>query len=91
MVSMAAAIKNGSSTLSNVRTHTENHVMAMRTYDYFACPNGHLGEEKTTENDQPYSKSWERVSTKGLRNGPNDTYLCEICGLPMSRVPKPQP
>lgn len=65
--------------------------MAMRTYDYFACPNGHLGEEKTTENDQPYSKSWERVSTKGLRSGQNGIYLCEICGLPMSRVPKPQP
>lgn len=65
--------------------------MAMRTYDYFACPNGHQGEEKTTENDQPYSKSWERVSTKGLRSGPSGTYLCEICGLPMSRVPKPQP
>lgn len=32
--------------------------MAMRTYDYFACPNGHQGEEKTIENDQPYSKSW---------------------------------
>ncbi len=30
--------------------------MTMRTYDYFVCPNGHRGEEKTTENDQPY---WE--------------------------------
>lgn len=25
----------------------------MRTYDYFACSNGHRGEETTTENDQP--------------------------------------
>lgn len=64
--------------------------MTMRTYDYFACLNGHQGEEKTTENDQPYSKSWERVSTKGLRSGLNGTYLCAVCGLPMSRVTKPQ-
>ena len=63
--------------------------MTMRTYEYFACPNGHQGEEKTSENDQPYSKSWEKVSTKGMRDGPNGAYTCTVCGLPMSRVPKP--
>ncbi|EJN17838.1 hypothetical protein PMI36_05255 [Pseudomonas sp. GM79] len=63
--------------------------MTMRTYEYFACPNGHQGEEKTTENDQPYSKCWESILIKGLRNGPDGSYLCEVCGLLMSRVPKP--
>lgn len=63
--------------------------MTMRSYEYFACPNGHQGEEKTSENDQPYSKSWERVSTKGMKDGPNGTYLCSACGLVMSRAPKP--
>lgn len=29
--------------------------MTMRTYRYFACPNGHKGAGKTSENDQPYS------------------------------------
>lgn len=29
--------------------------MTMRTYEYFACPSGHQGDEKTTENDQQYS------------------------------------
>lgn len=63
--------------------------MTMHTYEYFACPNGHQGEEKTSENDQPYSKGWEQVSTKGMRDGPNGAYACTVCGLPMSLVPKP--
>ncbi len=46
--------------------------MTMRTYEYFVCPNGHQGEEKTSENDQPYSKSWERVSIRRV----NDTLSC---------------
>jgi hypothetical protein len=63
--------------------------MTMRTYEYFSCPNGHQGEEKTSENDQPYSQCWEKVSTKGMRVGPEGKYLCSTCGAPMSRVPKP--
>lgn len=63
--------------------------MSMRTYEYFACPNAHQGEEKITENDQPYSKSWEQISTKGMKDGPERTYICTICGMMMSRVPKP--
>lgn len=62
--------------------------MTMRTYVYFACPNGHQGEEKTSENDQPYSKNWEQVSTKGLKDGPNGTYLFAACGSVMSQIPK---
>ena len=63
--------------------------MTMRTYEYFACPNGHQGEEKITENDQPYSQCWERISTKSLRSGPDGSYLCKVCGLQISRVSKP--
>jgi len=68
--------------------------MTMRTYKYFVCPNGHRGEEKTSENDQPYSKMWEMVTTIGLKDGPKDvngrtTYLCETCGLMMSPSTKP--
>lgn len=63
--------------------------MTMRTHEYFACPNGHHGEEKTSENDQPYSKSWEQVSIKGMRDDPSGAYACTVCGLPMSCVPKP--
>jgi hypothetical protein len=63
--------------------------MTMRTYVYFAYPNGHQGEEKTSENDQPYSTSWEQVSTKGLKDGPNGTYLCAACGAVMSQILKP--
>lgn len=64
--------------------------MTMRTYQYFACPNGHQGEEKTSENDQPYSKSWETVSLNGMKDGLNGGYLCIVCGLTMTRATKPQ-
>ena len=43
--------------------------MTMRTYRHFACQNGHQGVETTSENDQPYSKAWEQVSTQGLKRG----------------------
>lgn len=69
--------------------------MTMRSFVYFACPNGHRGEEKTSENDQPYSKLWESVSIKGMvrdtsvdaRDAPG--YRCVACGLPMHLAPKP--
>lgn len=68
--------------------------MTMRTYRYFACPNGHQGVETTIENDQPYSKPWEQISTQGLKNGPKDvigyaTYLCLTCGSPMAPAAQP--
>jgi hypothetical protein len=70
--------------------------MTMRTYRYFSCPNGHQGVETTSENDQPYSKPWEQVSTQGLKNGPKDamgydTYLCLTCGSPMAPATRPMP
>ena len=35
--------------------------MTMRTVRYFACPKGHQGVEKTSENDQPSASStWPR-------------------------------
>lgn len=63
--------------------------MTMRTYRHFACQNGHQGVETTSENDQPYSKAWEQVSTQGLKTGPKDvkgyaSYVCLNCGLPMA-------
>lgn len=63
--------------------------MTMRTYRYFQCINGHLGVEKTSENDQPYSSAWENVSTTGMtdlvkdKDG-YDKYACSICGAEMT-------
>lgn len=54
--------------------------MTMRTYRYFICPNGHRGEEKTLENDQPYSASWEEIRVTGMEELGNDTYICLECG-----------
>lgn len=62
--------------------------MTMRTYRYFVCPSGHRGEEKTSENDQPYSKNWERVILTGMVeaapvNGERERFVCEQCGADM--------
>ena len=62
--------------------------MTMRTYRHFHCSNGHLGIEKTSENDQPYSSSWENVSLIGMSNldknkDEYNKYLCLICGAKM--------
>ena len=70
--------------------------MTMRTYRYFRCPNGHEGVEKTTENDQPYSTSWESVALTGLtdlgkNNNGYDMYLCTICGSEMTFTPQTRP
>lgn len=66
----------------------------MRTYRHFTCLNGHNGVEKTSENDQPYSKNWESVTVTGMHerdkesNG-HSSYVCTECGLPMTLVVKP--
>ncbi|GLT22076.1 hypothetical protein GCM10007933_15320 [Zoogloea oryzae] len=63
--------------------------MTMRTYRHFVCPNGHRGEEKTSENDQPYSKHWEQVTLTGMRaatsiqNGEGERFVCLQCGADM--------
>ena len=62
--------------------------MTSRTYRYFVCPNGHTGEERTSENDQPFSSPWEAVRTEGLSKVGTDalgyaTYACLACGDPM--------
>ena len=62
--------------------------MTMRTVRYFACPKGHQGVEKTSENDQPYSASWESVEVTGMREHGKDgrgyaSYTCSICFLNM--------
>ncbi len=62
--------------------------MTLRTYRNFRCKNGHEGVEKTSENDQPYSKCWETVTLSGMREAGTDTkgspiYLCAVCGEKM--------
>lgn len=62
--------------------------MTRRTYRYFACSNGHKGQEKTSENDQPYSTSWESVSFTGMKEQGKDArgyakYICSVCAEPM--------
>lgn len=62
--------------------------MTLRTSRYFYCPNGHKGEEKTSENDQPYSSQWGSVKTDGILAVGTDvrgyaTYECKACGEPM--------
>jgi len=64
--------------------------MTMRTYRYFVCLNGHPGEEKTSENDQPYSAMWESVSVKGMRES-GSAYICDQCGRPMQQTVNPNP
>jgi len=66
-------------------------IMTLRTYRDFVCPQGHKGEEKTSENDQPYSKHWESVEVAGMRESGKDakghtTFACEQCGEAMSFV-----
>lgn len=63
--------------------------MTMRTYRHFLCENGHRGVEKTSENDQPYSSSWESVRTEGMIENGTDargfvSYVCIQCRLPMT-------
>ncbi len=40
--------------------------MTMRTEYLVVCPCGHTGKIKMSENDQPYSKPWERYSLENL-------------------------
>lgn len=68
--------------------------MTMRTYRYFACQNGHQGEELTSENDQPYSAHWESIRGTGMVEHGKDargyaSYKCEVCGEPMSEMRRP--
>ena len=68
--------------------------MTTHTYRHFVCPEGHRGEEKTSENDQPYSKQWESVTVTGMKSDAKDargyaTYLCTVCGLAMTISEKP--
>jgi len=68
--------------------------MTMRTSRYFTCPNDHAGTETTSENDQPYSASWESVNAVGMREQGTDAlgyaaYLCAKCGEPMTLTRKP--
>lgn len=67
--------------------------MTMRTYTDYKCPAcGHAGQTKLSENDQPYSKNWERLdvsgpATRALRPGelgyPGERYTCPKCGTDM--------
>lgn len=68
--------------------------MTMRSSAYFACENGHRGIERTSENDQPYSKMWESISLEGMRevkdlNG-KVSYCCTECGSLMRHAQRPE-
>ena len=43
--------------------------MTMRTTYPLTCSCGHKGAIKMSENDQPYSKAWERYSLDGFNGG----------------------
>ena len=64
--------------------------MTMRTYTYYVCPNGHHGHELLSENDQPYSKMWERTTTEGIvgRLGADGAtfYVCSKCDQPVTET-----
>ena len=67
--------------------------MTMRTFRYFTCPNGHRAEEKTSENDQPHSASWQSVDINGMQSHGKDSrgyesYVCGTCGQPMTETTK---
>lgn len=68
--------------------------MTMRTYTYYVCPNGHRGHECLSENDQPYSKNWERTTYEGITAGTDPdgkpATLCAVCRLPMVVTDKPK-
>ena len=68
--------------------------MTMRTYTYYICPNGHRGHELLSENDQPYSKMWERTTTEGLGSvigyDGQAYYVCAICREPVAETTKPE-
>lgn len=58
--------------------------MTTRTCRHFTCTNGHKGEEKISENDQPYSQHWEAVSVQGVSRAGTDEkgfakYICNTC------------
>jgi len=67
--------------------------MTMRSITRYRCPAcGHEGKVVVSENDQPYSKMWERTSTEGLatrelRPGepsyPGTQYVCPSCKTDM--------
>lgn len=65
--------------------------MTTHTYRRFECSQGHKGVEKTSENDQPYSKCWESITISGVKaSGKDNTgynnYVCETCGNPMVEI-----
>ena len=68
--------------------------MTMRTYRYFVCPNKHQGEEKTSENDQPFSGKWEDADVTDMRGIGKDNlgykmYICVQCGESMTVTTRP--
>lgn len=68
--------------------------MTMRTYTHYVCPNGHRGFVKITENDQPYSEMWERITTDGLGevigSDGKPHYVCAVCTRPVVATDMPK-
>jgi len=59
--------------------------MTMRTRTPLICECGNTGCHIHSENDQPYSKSWDSYRLEGFSGGGQDrddlaTMTCEKCG-----------
>ena len=52
--------------------------MTMRDFTWYQCPCGHKGAVVVSENDQPYSKMWERTSLRDL-SGSAEQPVCPKC------------
>jgi hypothetical protein len=63
--------------------HGSLTVLTMRTTSKLICECGHLGLLHTSENDQPFSGSWESHKLEGFREGGSDT---NMNGVPLSPV-----
>lgn len=55
--------------------------MTMRTRTTYSCDCGYSAYEVLSENDQPYSKMWERITYHGVQPARVDGDLkCPTCG-----------
>lgn len=60
--------------------------MTMRSYVNYHCTIcQHAGYTRLSENDQPYSTSWERLDIEGMREVDSKRYVCTQCGALMER------
>lgn len=59
--------------------------MTMRDFTWYQCTCGHKGAVVVSENDQPYSRMWERTSLRDLE-GSAEKPICPKCKAALTRV-----